>query len=94
VLLTPSCRAVSLGIPPLLLGSGKFGTPCERMQPEKATADWERADPPAFDEPPEPVAGGLPPQAAVSTARPAAVMMAATVRAVLGFMPAVLGPGG
>src|ERR1700722_2646843 len=60
-LLTPSCCAVSLGTPPLLLGSGKYGTPCERMQPEKATADWERADPPAVDEPLEAVADGLPP---------------------------------
>jgi hypothetical protein len=33
-LLTPSCCAVTFGISPLPLGSGKFGTPWERMQAE------------------------------------------------------------
>jgi hypothetical protein len=66
------------------MGSGKAGTPCERMQWEKATAlelaAWALTGPPAFDEPPEPVDDGLPPHAAASRAR-AAVAMAATVRA-------------
>jgi hypothetical protein len=31
-LLTPTCRGVTLGTPPLRAGSGKSGTPCERMQ--------------------------------------------------------------
>jgi hypothetical protein len=38
----------------LVVGSGQFGTPCERMQREKATS-LECAAPPALDEPPEPV---------------------------------------
>ena len=33
-LLTPSCCGVTFGNAPLLLGSGKFGTPWERMQRE------------------------------------------------------------
>jgi hypothetical protein len=41
------------GHTPLLLGSGNFDTPCERMQWEKASGceigDWEFVDPPAFD---------------------------------------------
>src|SRR5437762_9125200 len=35
-LLTPSCCGPTFGRAPLLSGSGKFGTPCERMQREKA----------------------------------------------------------
>jgi hypothetical protein len=35
-----------LGIPPLPLGSGKFGTPCERMQEEYATRPDEPDLPP------------------------------------------------
>ena len=31
---TPNCCAVPFGIVPLLLGSGKLGTPWERMQAE------------------------------------------------------------
>src|SRR6266700_1714855 len=70
-------------------GSGKFGTPRARTQREKASAFWEFADgefadPPAFDEPPEPVEDGLPLHAA-SRARAAAAMMAAAVRAVGGL---------
>src|SRR5258707_15205106 len=83
-LLTPSCGAVSLGIPPLLVGSGQFGTPWARTQREKASAFWEFvdgefADRPAFGEPPEPV-DELPLHAA-SRARPAAAMMTVVVRA-------------
>ena len=37
-LLTPSCSRATLGIDPLLLGSGKLDTPWERMQREKASA--------------------------------------------------------
>jgi hypothetical protein len=37
-LLTPSCCGVFFGISPGLAGSGYAGTPCERMQPENATA--------------------------------------------------------
>ena len=79
--LTPTCCGVTLGTPPLLVGSGKAGTPCERMQWEKATAwelaAWELAGPPAFDEPPGPVDDGLLPHAAVSRARAAATLAAA-----------------
>jgi hypothetical protein len=32
--LTPKCCASPLGTPPPLGGSGKFGTPCDRMQVE------------------------------------------------------------
>jgi hypothetical protein len=68
-LLTRSCCA--LGNFALLApawGSGKFATPCERTQREKATSG-AFADPPAFaefadslpvGEPPEPVEDGLP----------------------------------
>jgi hypothetical protein len=35
---------VTLGTPPLLKGSGKSGTPCERMQWEKASALFDCAD--------------------------------------------------
>jgi hypothetical protein len=85
-LLTPTCCEVTLGTPPLRVGSGKFGTPCERMQWEKATglelAVWELTGLPAFDEPPEPVDDGLLPlQAAASRARTAVAMRAAAVRA-------------
>src|SRR6266705_303345 len=55
--------AASLGICPLLSGSGKSGTPWERTHRAKATADGEFADPPAFGEPPGPVDDGLPPHA-------------------------------
>src|SRR5215472_16992890 len=70
-LLTPSCWA--LGNFPLPDGSGKFGTPFERMHREKATS-WVSA------ELPEPADDGLPPHAATRT-RPTAAMMAAPVRA-------------
>jgi hypothetical protein len=70
---------------------------------------WEKAssgafaDPPAWGELPEPVDGRLPPgsvddglplHAAVSMARAAAAMMAAADSLGIGFMPAVLRPGG
>src|SRR5215470_18356543 len=71
--LTPSCRGLEPGNFPMKDGggSGKFGTPCERIQREKASADGGPAGPPAFGEPPEPVNEGLPPHAAVSSTRPA-----------------------
>src|ERR1700730_16569934 len=83
-LLTPSCCAVSLAIPPLLSGAGEFRPPPERTQREKASAFWEFvdgefADPPAFGEPPEPV--DELPLHADSRARPAVAMMAAALRA-------------
>src|SRR3981081_3377586 len=88
-LLTPSCWSVSLGIPPLLVGSGQFGTPLARTQREKASAFWEFvdgefADGPAFDARREPVDAGLARQAVASRARAAAAMMAAAVRAARG----------
>jgi hypothetical protein len=68
------------GQTPLLLGSGKFGTPLERMQREKASGwestDWVFVGPPAFD---VPVEGGLPPHAAASRARTAVTTMAAAL---------------
>jgi len=68
----------------LLDGSGQVGTPCERMQWEKATS-FECAAPPAPGEPPEPVDepvdDGPLPHAAASRATVAVAMMAAAVRA-------------
>jgi hypothetical protein len=104
-LLTPICCGVTLGTPPVRVGSGKAGTPCERTQWEKATAlelgAWELTGPPAFGEPPEPVDDGLPPHAAASRARAAVAAMAAAIRAAGGRarrgrrMTRVLGlPGG
>ena len=69
-LMTPA-----LGIPPLLAGSGKFGTPCERIQEEYATSPVESVLPPADELAAvvvvEPVAAlgvdGPPPQAATAT---------------------------
>jgi hypothetical protein len=49
------------------------------MQLTKASS-WEFADPPAFDEPPEPVDDGLPLHA-TSRPTPTVAMMAAAVRA-------------
>ena len=77
-LLTPSCCA--LGNFESLDGSGKFGTPCERMHWEKASSE-EFPDPPASDEPPESVDAGLPPHAAASKIRAAVAMRAVAVRA-------------
>jgi hypothetical protein len=92
-----------LGVSLVLLGSGYVDTPCERMQWTKASAfwefvDWAFVDPPACDEPPEPVDEGLPPHAAASRTR---AIMAAAARAVAGtvasigirFMPGVVRPG-
>ena len=107
-LLTPSSTSACLENAPLLLGSGKFGTPWARTHRAKASTCETYADdaPPApvddallvrVDDgrPPEPV-DELPPQA-VSRARPAVAMMTAAVRAAgrmgIGFMPAVLRPG-
>jgi hypothetical protein len=76
------------GHDPLLLGSGKFGTPLERMQWEKASSwaftDWVFVDPPPFGEPPEAVDDGPPPHAATTRTRTAVAVMAATVRALAG----------
>lgn len=101
-LLTPSCCA--LGNFALGCGSGKFGTPCERTQREKARS-WEVADPPGFDEPLEPADDGLLLHAAASRARTAVAMMAVAARAMGGrarrvpargicCMPAVVRAGG
>src|SRR5947209_2008877 len=83
-LLTPACCGVTLGTPPRRLGSGKFGTPCARMQWEKATA-WEFAAWTVAG----PAAGGRLPHAVDSSARPAAAISMRT-----GFMPEVLYPNG
>jgi hypothetical protein len=56
--LTPSCCADSFAIAPLPSGSGKLGTPCERMHWENLTADV------AAGEPPLSAAGGPPPHPA------------------------------
>ena len=97
-LLTPSCCELSFGSSPLLLGSGKLGTPFERIQRAKASiwepGAWALAGPPAFDAPPGPVDDGLPPHAAASRARATPVKMETAVRAVALFMPEVLRPGG
>ena len=47
-LLTPSCCRLTLGIAPLLSGSGKFGTPLERMHVANASDD-ERPAPGAVE---------------------------------------------
>lgn len=84
-MLTPSCCGLTLGIAPLLSGSGKFDTPRERMQAEKASGlgDAElRADPSARGGPSEPDEDdGLPPQAAASRAK---AIRTAELRAVHG----------
>src|SRR6266567_4727890 len=71
--LTPSCCGPPFGSAPLLSGSGKFGTPCARMQWEKASA---LADAEPFGED-EATPGPLPPQATASKVRTAAVATAA-----------------
>ncbi len=82
-----------------LPGSGKFGTPWERMQWEKLTAG-ELAAPAAFDEPPGPAADGLPLQAAAGQGQggggeeAAAFASAPADGTGIGFMLAVLRPGG
>ena len=84
-LLTPSCSSACLENAPLLLGSGKFGTPWARTHRAKASTCETNADgalgaPVADGLPPEPV-DELPPHAA-SRARPTvAMMMATAVRA-------------
>src|ERR1700733_6628859 len=75
--------AAALGIPPLPAGSGKSGTPCERMQEEYASSlelPLAEAPPPAVDDPVAPpgVVGPLPHAAtATPTARIAADSKAA-----------------
>lgn len=71
-----------------------MGTPCERTHSEKATSR-EVVDPVAFDavdELAELAEGGLPLQAAASSARAAVTRIAGT--AGIGFMAAVLRPAG
>jgi hypothetical protein len=83
-------------VPPDAWGSGKFGTPFERMHWEKAS-NAELVDPPAvdeppepfsdlpaFNEPPEPVDDGLPLHAAASRTKAAVAITADAVRAVGG----------
>jgi hypothetical protein len=66
------------GHTPLLSGSGKFDTPCERTQWEKASGcevdDRERLDPPTFDAPDEP------PHALATRATQIAAMIVPAVR--------------
>jgi hypothetical protein len=74
-------------------GSGKFGTPFERMHWAKASSEGldappafdeppePSADDPGFDEPPDPVDDGLLLHAAASRATAAAAMTAAAARA-------------
>jgi hypothetical protein len=81
---TPTCWRLSFGTSPPRVGSGKFGTPWERMQREKATASfWVELTCATC-------LTGEPPQAAASRARPAAAAITATVRAA-GATPAVAG---
>ena len=67
------------------VGVGKFGTPWERMQWEKARGweltDWVFGGAPTFDVPPEPVDDALPPHAATTRTRIAVAMMDTRVRA-------------
>ena len=55
-----------------------MGTPWERMQAEKATADGELVDPSAPGDPPEPAEERLPLHAAPSRTRTAVAAIAAT----------------
>jgi hypothetical protein len=82
-LLAASWCRVSLLNCPALPGSGKSGTPRERMQRAKASA-LAFADPPAFDEPPEVVDDGLPSHAAGSRPKAAVAMIMAAVRGASG----------
>jgi hypothetical protein len=71
-LLTPSWCGVSLGIPPVLLGSGKFDTLWERMQREKASAPFSRVDAAGGLEDPHPAARAAvatPPRTSEASAR-------------------------
>ena len=81
----PSSCWLTFGIAPLLVGSGKFGTPCRRMQRAKASAFRMFDDgefPRAFNESPAAADDGLLPYATAVTARLAVATMAATVRGV------------
>ena len=76
-----------MGSCPLLLGSGKFVTPCARMQRAKASASWAFVDCEspkirAADEPPAAVDDGLAPNAAAGRAAAVVATMAAATRAV------------
>src|SRR6202521_5817562 len=79
--LAPSCCDVSLDLSnaPLLLGSGQFGTPWERMQEAKATGPLCCVTSVA----------GEPPQAAASASPPAAISAAAVTEAELMASPAL-----
>ena len=79
-LLTPSCCAPgNFALLAPAWGSGKFGTPFERMHWEKVSS-CEFGDPPAFVEPPEPAAEGLPAHAAADRTTAADAMTAAALR--------------
>lgn len=101
-LLAASWLRVTLLKTPLLLGSGKFGTPFERMQWEKASAPFCCAGAAGgvedFCVVFEPTCATWLPGALLhagdSRASPAMAMIAAAVRAVVRFMPVVLRPGG
>jgi hypothetical protein len=69
-----------LGISPLLLGSGKLETPCERMHREKASGDGEVAETAVPDEPLDPVDDDPPPHPPANRASPPTAMAASTVR--------------
>jgi hypothetical protein len=81
-----------LGICPLLSGSGKLGTPWERMHREALIAERELADPPASGEPPAPAGDGVLLHAAASRAAAAMTAMTGMSRAV--FMAASVPAGG
>jgi hypothetical protein len=75
---------LSLGIWPLLLGSGKLDTPWERMQREKASAPFACADAAEVveEEEEEEEEDPAPPHPQTSRTRPPTAMMAAAARAV------------
>jgi hypothetical protein len=88
--LTPSCCAPGNFL--LLDGSGKFGTPFERMHWAKASSEGPD-DAPAFGEPLDPVDEGLLLHAAASRTSAVAAVLATAIRMRIGFMPAGLRPG-
>lgn len=81
-----------MGISPLLLGSGKLETPCERMHREKASAEGELVATAVPDEPPVPLDAELPPHPPVSGTTPAIAMRASALRIPRMLMPAGIRP--